>query len=188
MSEENPSTVEELVLQKLSAADSTVQTGKVAASSQADKSSVHLAGEYYVAAELHRRGIHATLTYGNAKSADILAFSLDGERFVRVEVKTSRVDKGSVLIWSGTMERFSLAKNQFWVLCVLPRLGDDKSFPEFYVFTAEEMRGEIQNRLDSYSAKRSGTGDPTKWMWSFNVTDLRASTAKNDWAKISDYL
>ncbi len=38
-----------------------------------DKYHVNLAGEYRVAAELFKRGLFATITYGNKKGADIYA-------------------------------------------------------------------------------------------------------------------
>ena len=38
-----------------------------------ERNSVHLVGEYFVAAELYRRGFSVALTIGNAKAIDILA-------------------------------------------------------------------------------------------------------------------
>jgi len=39
----------------------------------ADRNSTHLAGEYFVAAELYRRGYSVALTLGNAKAIDLFA-------------------------------------------------------------------------------------------------------------------
>lgn len=39
----------------------------------ADKNSTHLAGEYFVAAELYRRGYSVAMTLGNAKAIDLFA-------------------------------------------------------------------------------------------------------------------
>ncbi len=49
----------------------------------------NLAGEFLVAAELNRRHILCSVTYGAAKSADVFAFSDDSGRVVRVEVKST---------------------------------------------------------------------------------------------------
>ena len=155
---------------------------------KAAKESVHLAGEYYVAAELHRRGVHATITYGNAKSADILAFSLDGERFARVEVKSSRPTNGSVLVWNGTMEGFVVKPNQFWVLCVVPDVGDEASGPYFFVFNSREMWSAVEDKREAYAALRDGKGDPAGWKWKFSLAELEASLTAGAWSKILNYL
>ncbi|MBC8554033.1 MAG: ATP-binding protein [Candidatus Brocadiales bacterium] len=39
-----------------------------------ERNSTHLAGEYFVAAELYRRGFSVGMTIGNAKAIDILAY------------------------------------------------------------------------------------------------------------------
>jgi hypothetical protein len=38
-----------------------------------DRNSTHLAGEYFVAAELYRRGYSVAMTLGNAKAIDLFA-------------------------------------------------------------------------------------------------------------------
>jgi hypothetical protein len=43
-------------------------------SKQAQKYHLSLAGEFFVAAELQRRGVAAAVTYDNAKNADVVAF------------------------------------------------------------------------------------------------------------------
>ena len=57
-------------------------------SRQAEKYHLSLAGEFYVAAELQRRGISAAVTYSNAKKADVVAFS-SGSYAVAIEVKST---------------------------------------------------------------------------------------------------
>ena len=59
------------------------------ANKQAAKYHLSLAGEYYVAAELQRRGIHASVTYGNAKQTDVVAFCEASTRAVVIEVKAT---------------------------------------------------------------------------------------------------
>ena len=39
-----------------------------------DKSHLSLAGEYRVASELLKRGLNATVTFGHAKSVDVVAY------------------------------------------------------------------------------------------------------------------
>jgi hypothetical protein len=47
-----------------------------------------LAGEYRVCSELIKRGVVATVTYGNQKGADVYAISERQELALRIEVKT----------------------------------------------------------------------------------------------------
>jgi hypothetical protein len=57
----------------------------------ADKNSTHLAGEYFVAAELYRRGYSVAMTLGNAKAIDL--FAEHEARTVNVQVKAIRGKK-----------------------------------------------------------------------------------------------
>ena len=49
-----------------------------------------LAGEYYVAAELCRRGYMASLTLKNYPKVDVFALDRDGKKSVPIQVKTTR--------------------------------------------------------------------------------------------------
>ena len=49
-----------------------------------------LAGELFVAAELLKRGLQTSVTFGNAKSIDLLAFNPEIERSFTVQVKAIR--------------------------------------------------------------------------------------------------
>jgi predicted AAA+ superfamily ATPase len=58
-----------------------------------DRNSTHLAGEYFVAAELYRLGYNVGMTIGNAKAIDILVEK--GGHTIAVQLKAIR-DKKSV--------------------------------------------------------------------------------------------
>jgi len=49
-----------------------------------------LAGEFFVAAELSKRGLLTSVTFGNAKAIDLLAFNPQTDRSYTVQVKTIR--------------------------------------------------------------------------------------------------
>jgi len=51
---------------------------------------VGTAGQYYVSYGLAVREIHASLTIGNAPSVDILVASVEGQKSLSIQVKTSR--------------------------------------------------------------------------------------------------
>jgi hypothetical protein len=49
-----------------------------------------VAGEYFVAGELSRRGYIATLTLKNTKEIDILASNTDARKSIGIQVKTNQ--------------------------------------------------------------------------------------------------
>jgi len=100
-------------------------------SKQAQKYHLSLAGEFYVAAELQRRGISAAVTYGNAKNADVIAFSLSGEKAVVVEVKSTSQSKWVV---GGTVP---LPSSKPWVFVHMPT--DQSASPAFFVLLQSEL-------------------------------------------------
>jgi hypothetical protein len=89
-----------------------------------------MAGEFYVAAELLRRGLMAAVTHGNAKKADVLA--LNGEKAVVVEVKSTTNLKW---VLGNGLPADSMKP---WVLVHFKPIDE---VPEFYVLTSSELRG-----------------------------------------------
>jgi hypothetical protein len=57
---------------------------------RADGQVTGLAGELFVAAELLKRGLQTSVTFGNAKSIDLLAYNPDTKRSFTVQVKSVR--------------------------------------------------------------------------------------------------
>lgn len=57
---------------------------------RADGQLTGLAGEFFVAAELLKRGLQTSVTFGNAKAIDLLAFSPETGRTYTVQVKAIR--------------------------------------------------------------------------------------------------
>lgn len=78
------------------------------------KGVIGVAGEYYVAAELSRRGYIVTLTQRNSKAVDILVANADESRFAKIQVKTT------------------LSKQNKWMLNEKAETLSDKTL--FYVF------------------------------------------------------
>jgi hypothetical protein len=79
-----------------------------------------VAGEYFVAAELSRRGYVASLTLRNTKGIDILASNLDATRSVGIQVKTNQGSgKGWVL---NKKAEEDTAENLFYVFVRLNEL------------------------------------------------------------------
>ncbi len=94
-----------------------------------EKNNSHLAGEYFVAAELNRREFTVGLTSGNAKVIDILAVK-DG-RHISVQVKAMK-NKSSNCPIQG------VANGVIYVFVNLNCNKDGFAPPEYYICTAEE--------------------------------------------------
>ena len=95
----------------------------------------HLAGEYFVAAELYKRGFSVAMTLGNAKAIDL--FAEKDQRTVNVQVKA-----------------ISLRKNVGWpilkkkvfrkVIYVFVCLNADDHPPTFFIATGQEVRPRVR--------------------------------------------
>lgn len=95
----------------------------------ADRNCTHLAGEFFVAAELSRRGYAVGLTMGNAKAIDL--FAERGGRTVNVQVKAIAVRKN--IGWPIMRDR--IVPNVVYVLVCLNPAGEP---PNYYVLTSAE--------------------------------------------------
>lgn len=87
-----------------------------------------VAGEYFVAAELSRRGCIASITLRNTKVIDILASSEDATRQVGIQVKSNQSDRRAWLLNQKAEDYF--ADNLFYVFANLKQKGER---PDFYI-------------------------------------------------------
>lgn len=99
---------------------------------KADRNSTHLAGEYFVAAELYRRGYSVAITLGNAKAIDM--FAERGARTVNIQVKAIR-DKKSIG-WPIMRDRI-----EDGILYVFVCLNEAGALPDYFVCSPDEARG-----------------------------------------------
>lgn len=109
---------------------------------QKQKYHLAMAGEYYVAAQLNRLNLNASVTYGNAKSADVIVFDSDSEKAMVIEVKTS--SKGRWPIGS----RVPNPSKKIWVFVNMPM--DEKLNPDFYIMTQAQIHDELKPGEDAY--------------------------------------
>ena len=96
---------------------STIQTG--------------VSGEYFVAAELSRRGYVATLTLRNTRGIDVLASNRDATKSVGIQVKTCQGTRANWML--NKKAEADLAENLFYVFACLP----PSALPLFYVVPRE---------------------------------------------------
>ena len=101
------------------------------AKNKTDRNCTHLAGEFFVAAELYRRGYSVAMTLGNAKAIDL--FAEREARTVNVQVKAIR-DKKSV---NWTITKRKIKDNIIYIFVCLNPAGTP---PDYYVCTSQEAR------------------------------------------------
>jgi hypothetical protein len=97
-----------------------------------------LAGEYRVASELLKRGLNATVTFGNAKSADVVAYG-SNRRAIVVEVKTSQQGNFVTQFYNKYKTPTQQPHPDFWIL-VQVKVDAKGTFAErFFVLCHEEL-------------------------------------------------
>jgi hypothetical protein len=129
-----------------------------------DRNCTHLAGEYFVAAELYRRGYSVAMTLGNAKAIDLFA---EREALsVNVQVKAIR-DKKSV---GWPIMREAVKNNIIYVFVCLNEPGAP---PEFYICTSSEAREKVKQ----YATRGI-----------IDLSTLRSGDFKERWDKIETAL
>ena len=106
------------------------------ASPVADKTSTHLAGEYFVAAELYKRGYSVAMTLGNAKAIDLHAEH--ETHTVNIQVKAIR-DKKSV---GWPLTKKGVLDGVIYVFVCLNAPGES---PDYYVCTSAEARALVKD-------------------------------------------
>lgn len=83
-----------------------------------DSQTSGLAGELFVAAELLKRDVQASVTFGNAKSIDLLAYNPLTDQSFQVQVKTLRTNN---YFLTPSLDR--IHPNHVWVFVLLNRPG-----------------------------------------------------------------
>ena len=105
--------------------------GAVIMATKGDRQMTGLAGEFFVAGELLRRGLQVAVTFGNAKAVDLFAsHSTDGRAF-RVQVKSLR-SRGWFLLGN----RFTPLAEQVYVFAVI---NQPPSSVDYFVVPGQEF-------------------------------------------------
>jgi hypothetical protein len=97
-----------------------------------------VSGEYFVAAELSRRGYVASLTLRNTRGIDVLASNADATKSVGIQVKTCQSTRPEWLLNVKAEE--DLAENLFYVFVCLPARGE----PAFYVVPRDTVAKSVR--------------------------------------------
>ena len=145
---------------------------------QSRKHTLGLSGEFLVAGELLRRGLHASVTYGNAKKADVVVLSKSRRNAMVIEVKTTSQTSWVV---GGTLPKKD--NDELWVFVHLPTL--ENSPPRYFVLTSMELHSIVVAEYDAYCEryrKRNGgefSGNPVH-----NLSLKQALSFEGKWQKV----
>lgn len=91
-----------------------------------------VSGEYFVAAELSKRGYIASITLRNTKGVDILCSNEDAFRTTAIQVKTNSGSKRSWVL-NKKAEDY-IAHNLYYVFVCL---NDNEKHPDFFVVPSD---------------------------------------------------
>ena len=126
------------------------------------RSSTGLSGEYFVAAELLKRGYSVGITMGNAKAIDILA-EKDGNQFI-IQVKA--IFKKKNVGWPMMADKVN--ESIFYVFVNLN--GDKMTEPDYFIATGLEAKQKVKQ----YTTRGI-----------IDLSTLNNDDFKNRWDKIS---
>ena len=93
-----------------------------------------VAGEYFVAAELSRRGYIASISLRNTRGIDILATNQKASRSITIQCKTTQIGLKAWMLNEKCEEFF--APNHYYVFVVL---GAATERPSFHVVPSETV-------------------------------------------------
>ena len=108
-----------------------------------------VAGEYFVAAELSRRGCIASITLRNTRGVDILASNADATRSVGIQVKTNQRGVAEWILNEKVEEGPSdeLAENLFFVFVTLPPDGAPASY---HIISRRQLAAIVKERHEHW--------------------------------------
>ncbi len=109
-----------------------------------------IAGEYFVAAELSRRGFMATITLRNNDSIDILASNTISNKLFAIQVKTNQFGGKSWVLNKKSENTFS--ENYYYVFVALK---GEKDRAEYFIVPSKAVAEYVKN---SHSDWLNSTG------------------------------
>ena len=113
-----------------------------------------IAGEYFVAAELSRRGYVASITLRNTRGIDILASNADATKSVGIQVKTT---KGKKAYWLLSQKaEADILENLFYAFVKLNGSGA----PEYFIVRRAEVANYVRENNKAWLAMPGKSGKP----------------------------
>ena len=139
------------------------------------------AGEYFVAAELNRRGAYSVTFAGNMPGIDIVASNVTRTRTVFIQVKTRRAGTWQTTIDKGKLTNKEDDEASFWVFVDL-RLG--LAFPEYYIVPEWWIQKDIYKTHRAYLKKHGGKRAYNPRSKHHSIQSSRIEKWKDRWVKL----
>jgi hypothetical protein len=114
---------------------------------------VGVSGEYFVAAELSRRGYVASITLRNTRGMDVIATNTDASRSVGISVKTCRGRKKDWML-NEKAETYH-SDTLFYVFVILNEVGE---IPAFHVVPSKDVATYVKTSHEAWRATPNRTG------------------------------
>ena len=142
-------------------------------------------GEYFVAAELERRGFTAAVPMSNTKDFDILAINRETNRQVALQVKTSR---GKTKSWILGKKNETLEdSNIYYVLIALNELDT----PDYYIIESKYIAESLSKGYQMWLNEEGKNHKDTSMRKSAfdvqgvdNIRGLKSKDFKSRWDKL----
>ena len=116
-----------------------------------------VSGEYFVAAELSRRGYLCSITLKNTKGVDVLVSNESSSRLLGVQVKTNNGERKAWLI-NKKAEKLS-EDNLVYVFVNLKKLNE---LPEFYIVPSKVVAKQVEEGHEEWLHTSAKSGKKHK--------------------------
>ena len=134
------------------------------------------AGEYYVAAEVTRRGGYAVTFSGNMPGIDIIASDVTHERKITIQVKSKTSGDWQTSIKRGRAWAEDPGDGRYWVLV---DLGPDR--PRYFVVPAWWIENDIYIAHQDYLARHGGERAVNPDSTHHRITTKRVAVWEDRW-------
>lgn len=135
--------------------------------------------QFFVAGELCRRGLVATVTMGNSPNTDILCSNPDGTNFAHIQVKTFIPGTRSCSV--GLKSEQDYGPNFFWVLGGIPKPDSDSRF-QYYIIPSKEMAKNIRECFRIWIETPGKNGRLHNRNNKFRIVKLPPESCENGWS------
>ena len=115
-----------------------------------------VSGEYFVAAELSRRGYIASITLRNTRGIDVLCSNSEATKHVSIQVKTTQKSRNSWIL-DKKLEEYHSPKH-FYVFVSL----NGKEQPRFFIVPSKIVANHIKSGHRKWLEGKSKTGKKRK--------------------------
>jgi hypothetical protein len=99
-----------------------------------------VSGEYFVAAELSRRGYSCSITIKNTKGVDILVSSPNSKKLIGIQVKSNQTTRKAWVL-NEKAEEF-IGDNLFYVFA--DNVGEPNTLPVYYIVPSGEVADQVK--------------------------------------------